>query len=141
MQYKQSKESINNLKHLIDDKNLKIKYPQQTTYLTIDKLKIQQIFDNLLSNAIYFSPPGETIYCYWQSFQKEILISICDRGRGLSLEDQENMFLPFYSRRENGQGLGLTIVKKIILDLKGNIWSENIYQGGTKIVFVIPQND
>ena len=134
-------ETIDDLKHLINDKNLKIKYPQQTAYLTIDSLKLKQIFDNLLSNAIYFSPPGETIYCYWQSFQKEILISICDRGSGLSLEDQKNMFSPFYSRRENGQGLGLTIVKKIILDLKGNIWSENIYEGGTKIAFVIPKDN
>ena len=134
-------EVINNLKHLINDKNLQIKYPQQTAHLTIDRFKLKQIFDNLLSNAIYFSPPGETIYCSWQSFQKEILISICDRGSGLSLEDRQNMFLPFYSRRQNGQGLGLTIVKKIILDLKGNIWSENIYQGGTKIVFVIPKDD
>ncbi len=134
-------ETINDLKHLVDDKNLKIKYPKQTVYLTIDNLKLKQIFDNLLSNAIYFSPPGETIYCSWQSFQKEILVNICDRGSGLSLDDQQNMFLPFYSRRENGQGLGLTIVKKIILDLKGNIWSENIYEGGTKIAFVIPKDD
>ncbi len=133
--------TIDDLKHLIEAKNLKITYPKQTAYLTIDKLKLKQIFDNLLSNAIHFSPPGETIHCSWQSFHKEILVSICDRGCGLSLEDRQNMFLPFYSRRQNGQGLGLTIVKKIILDLKGNIWSENIYQGGAKITFVIPKDD
>ena len=76
--------SINEFKNLIHTKNLKINYPQQTTFLAIDSLKLKQIFDNLLSNAIYFSPPGETIDCYWKSFQEEILISICDRGCGLS---------------------------------------------------------
>ena len=109
--------------------------------LAIDSFQIKQIFDNLLSNAIYFSPQGETIDCYWQSFQEEVLISICDRGCGLSPEDRKNMFLPFYSRRENGQGLGLTIVKNIILDLKGKIWAENIYQGGTKISLILPKNN
>ncbi len=138
---KNFQESVDNFKNLINDKNIKVKYPQQTAFLAIDSFKLKQIFDNLLSNAIYFSPQGETIDCYWQSFQEEILISICDRGCGLSSEDIQNMFLPFYSHRKNGQGLGLAIVKKIIIDLKGNIWAENIPQGGTKISFVLPKNN
>ena len=133
--------SVDDLKNIIDEKHLKIKYPQQTAFLAIESFKIKQIFDNILSNAIYFSPEGETIDCYWRSFQEEILISICDRGCGLSSEDIKNMFLPFYSRRENGQGLGLAIVRTIILDLKGNIWAENLSQGGTKISFVLPKNN
>ena len=133
--------SINEFKNLIREKNLKVNYPQQTTFLAIDSLKLKQILDNLLSNAIYFSPPGETIDCYWKSFQEEILISICDRGCGLSTEDLQNMFSPFYSRRKKGEGLGLAIVKKIILDLKGNIWAENIPQRGAKISLVLPKNN
>ena len=130
--------SVNELANTIKQKNLTIKYPQKTALLAIDSFQIKQIFDNLLSNAIYFSPQGETIDCYWQSFQEEVLISICDRGCGLSPEDRKNMFLPFYSRRENGQGLGLTIVRNIILELQGKIWAENIYQGGTKISLILP---
>lgn len=130
-------ESINEFKNLIHTKNLKVNYPQQTTYLAIDSLKLKQIFDNLLSNAIYFSPPGETIDCYWKSFQEETLISICDRGCGLSPEDLQNMFLPFYSRRQEGEGLGLAIIKKMILNLKGNIWAENLPQGGAKVSLVL----
>ena len=133
--------SVDEFKNIINNKKLQIIYPQQTVLLAIDSFKLKQVFDNLLSNAICFSPPGATIDCYWQSFQEEIIISICDRGCGLSSEDIQNMFLPFYSRRENGQGLGLTIVKKIILDFKGNIWAENIPQGGTKISFVLPKNN
>ena len=135
------KNSINEFKNLIHEKNLKVNYPQQTTFFKIDSLKLKQILDNLLSNAIYFSPTGETIDCYWKSFQEEILISICDRGCGLSTEDLQNMFSPFYSRRQKGEGLGLSIVKNIILDLKGNIWAENIPQGGAKISLVLPKNN
>ena len=132
--------SINEFKNLIQQKNLTVNYPQRTIFLAIDNLKLKQIFDNLLSNAIYFSPAGGTIDCYWKSFQAEILISICDRGDGLSTEDLQNMFLPSYSRRKEGEGVGLAIVKKIISDFRGNIWAENIPQGGAKISLVLPKN-
>ena len=134
-------QSVDEFKNLINQKKLQVTYPHQTVLLAIDSVKLKQIFDNLLSNAIYFSAEEATIDCYWQSFREEVLISVCDRGCGLSPEDLQNMFLPFYSRRENGQGLGLTIVKKIVLDLKGNIWAENISQGGTKISLVLPKNN
>ena len=133
-------ESLKELKHLIHQKNIQVKYPHKTVFLSIDRFKLKQIFDNILSNAIYFSPPGETIDCSWQSFQTEMLISICDRGQSLSSEEMQNIFLPFYSRREDGQGLGLTIVKEIIIELKGNIWAEKIPQYGTKISFVLPKS-
>ena len=51
------------------------------------------------------------------------------------------MFSPFYSRRQEGEGLGLAIIKKMILDIKGNIWAENIPQGGAKISLVLPKNN
>lgn len=131
--------SIDEFKNLIHQKKLKVNYPDTTAFLAIDNLNLKQIFDNLLSNAIHFSPTEGTIECYWKSFQGEILISICDRGKGLSPEDLQNMFLPSYSRRKEGQGLGLAIVKKIISDLRGNIWAENISQGGAKISLVLPR--
>lgn len=135
------KNSINEFKNLIQQKNIKVNYPQRTILLAIDNLKLKQIFDNLLSNAIHFSPVGGTIDCYWKSFQDEILISICDRGAGLSSEDLQNMFFPFYSRRQEGEGLGLAIVKQMILDFKGNVWAENVPQGGTKVSLVLPKNN
>lgn len=131
--------SIDNFKNLIERKNLQIKYSQQKVYLSTEPFKIIQIFDNLLCNAIYFSPQEEVIDFNWQSFQDEVLISIRDRGRGLSPEDMQNMFLPFYSRRENGEGLGLAVVKRLVTESQGNIWAENIVGGGTKISLVLPK--
>ena len=131
--------SIDEFKNQINAKHLQLTYPQTTAYLVAENLQLKQIFDNLLSNAIHFSPNSSTIHWHWQSFQSEILISVCDRGCGMSSADLQNMFSPFYSRRENGQGLGLSIVRNLVLELKGNIWAENLTQGGAKISIVLPK--
>ena len=132
-------ESLENLQYLAVAKKIKVKYPEETAFINIDRFQIKQIFDNLLSNSIHFSPEVGTIICDWQLFQEEILITICDQGRGLSPEDIRHIFSPFYSRRNGGTGLGLTLVKKIIGDCRGNIWAENLPEGGTKIAFTLPR--
>lgn len=132
-------QSIGNLQYLADAKKVTIQYPEQEALIAIDRFQLEQVFDNLLSNAIHFSPEGETIDCHWQLFQSEILVSICDRGTGISATDLQHIFTPFYSLREGGTGLGLALVKKIICDRRGNIWAENLLRGGTKISFTLPR--
>jgi signal transduction histidine kinase len=106
-------ESIRGWQPWIEKKQLSVVYPNTSTELAIDRCQMKQVFDNLLSNAIHFSPEAGTITWNWQIFQDEILLQISDRGSGLSLEDQHKIFTPFYSRRSGGTGLGLTIAKKI----------------------------
>ena len=132
-------QSIGNLQYLADAKKVTIQYPEQEALIAIDRFQLEQVFDNLLSNAIHFSPEGETIDFHWQLFQSEILVSICDRGTGISATDLQHIFTPFYSSREGGTGLGLALVKKIICDRRGNIWAENLLRGGTKISFTLPR--
>ena len=69
-------ESIKNLQPLIEQKQLNISIPETPAFSTVDRSQMQQVFDNLLSNAVHFSPIGGTIYCNWQIFQKEISIDI-----------------------------------------------------------------
>jgi signal transduction histidine kinase len=133
-------ETLELLSPKIENKQLKIEYPQQSVLLAVDKWQIKQVFENLLTNAIEFSPPGSRIVCNWQVFQEEILVEICDRGRGLSPQDLVEAFTPFYSRREGGTGLGLTIAKKAILDHNGSIWAENLLGGGALFSFTLPRN-
>ena len=99
---------------------------------------MQQVFDNLLSNAVHFSPQSGTIACSWQIFQGEVLISISDEGAGLSPEDLYKIFNPFYSRREGGTGLGLTISKKIVLGHHGSLWAQNVKSGGARFSMILP---
>jgi hypothetical protein len=132
-------ESIKNLQPLINEKKLKITISDTSTILKIDRLQMKQVFDNILSNAVHFSPILGTINCSWQIFQDEVLIKISDQGPGLSPEDLQKIFTPFYSRRRGGTGLGLTIAKKIILDHQGSIWAQVLSERGTQFSVILPR--
>ncbi|MFB2769516.1 sensor histidine kinase [Pelatocladus sp. BLCC-F211] len=132
-------ESIKGLQPLINQKKLKINLSDTSTILMLDSLQIKQVFDNLLSNAVYFSPISGSITCNWQTFQGEVLIKIADEGPGLSEEDLQKIFTPFYSRRQGGTGLGLTVAKKIILDHQGSLWAQNLGTGGAQFSLIIPR--
>jgi signal transduction histidine kinase len=132
-------ESIKNLQPLIQQKNLNISISAPAAFIPIDRSQMQQVFDNLLSNAVHFSPVGGTISCTWQIFQKELLINISDEGAGLSPADLQNIFTPFYSRREGGTGLGLTIAKKIVVSHHGSLWAQNIRSGGARFSLILPR--
>ncbi len=132
-------ESIKNLQPLIQQKQLDISITETPAFSTVDRSQMQQVFDNLLSNAVYFSPIGGTVYCTWQIFQKEISIDISDGGTGLSPADLQHIFTPFYSRREGGTGLGLTIARKIVLSHQGSLWAQNISSGGARFSLILPR--
>jgi signal transduction histidine kinase len=132
-------ESLERLQPLIAQKQLKFIISETSTLLTVDRLQMQQVFDNLLSNAVHFSPISGTITCSWQIFQGEVLINISDEGTGLSPEDLQKIFNPFYSRRAGGTGLGLTIAKKIVLGHQGSLWAQNIGSKGARFSLILPR--
>lgn len=132
-------ESIKNLQPLINEKKLTVTLPDTSTILKIDRLQMKQVFDNILSNAVHFSPNSGNITCSWQIFQEEVLIKIADQGPGLSPEDLQKIFTPFYSRRRGGTGLGLTIAKKIILDHQGSIWAQVLSESGAQFSVILPR--
>ncbi|WP_310482801.1 HAMP domain-containing sensor histidine kinase [Chamaesiphon sp. VAR_48_metabat_403] len=132
-------ESLERLQPLIAHKQLKVTISETSTLLTVDRSQMQQVFDNLLSNAVHFSPISGTITCSWQIFQGEVLINISDEGTGLSPEDLQKIFNPFYSRRAGGTGLGLTIAKKIVLGHQGSLWAQNIGSKGAKFSLILPR--
>lgn len=113
----------------IDEKHLRINYPKTSIRLMVDRLQMKQVFDNLISNAIHFSPLNGTIRLNWQVFHHEVLVTIADQGTGLSPEDLQRLFVPFYSRRPGGTGLGLAIAQKVVQDHRGNLWARNLAKG------------
>ncbi|WP_292864677.1 ATP-binding protein [Nostoc sp. LPT] len=88
----------------------------------MDRWQLKQVFDNLLSNAVSFSPEGGTISWHWQIFRNEAIFQVRDRVPGVDPEALEQAFAPFYTQRPGGTGLGLAIAKKIILDHRGSLW-------------------
>jgi signal transduction histidine kinase len=131
--------SIAGLQPLIQEKELQINYPTATTYLSVDGAQIKQVLDNLLHNAICYSPVQSIITLNWQAFHREVLITIADQGSGFTSDDLQQMFKPFYSKRPGGTGLGLAIAKKIVLDHCGNLWADNLPEGGAQFSIVLPR--
>lgn len=133
-------DSIKALQPLLQQKKIQIHYPDKPVHVSVDSWQMKQVFDNLFTNAVHFSPEGETVICNWYSYHHEILVEICDRGCGIPASDLKQIFTPYYSRRLGGTGLGLAIAQKIILDHQGNLWAENIPGGGAQFSFTLPIN-
>ncbi len=102
---------------------------------------LEQVFVNLLDNAVKYSKPNSKIYLNVKPTSKWIEVSISNKGPKLSDEDLERIFDKFYrvpsSSDVTGTGLGLTIYKEIVEAHKGGIWAYNHAEGLT-IAFTIP---
>ncbi len=133
-------ETLKFMQPRLQAKDITVEASETSVMLPIDRWQIKQVFENLLNNAIAFSPLGSRITCEWRVFYQEVLVSLSDRGPGLSREDLQEAFTPFYTRRPGGTGLGLPIAKKIILDHQGSIWVQNHPDGGALFSFTLPRH-
>ncbi len=108
----------------------------------MDEDLLQQILNNLLSNAIKYSPEGATISFDLSCEAKIATFLIQDRGIGITLEDQEQLFEPFYRAgnvgKIKGTGLGLSIVKKCVDLQRGEIAVESEVGIGTTFIVKLP---
>ncbi len=132
-------ESIKGLQPWLEQKQLQFLCCETPVTLAVDRWQMKQVFDNLLSNAVYFTPQGGRVTCNWTVFRDEVLFEVSDSGPGLSEDDLTQAFTPFYSRRPGGTGLGLAIAKKIILDHQGSLWAQNLSGGGAQFSFTLPR--
>ncbi len=123
----------------IEEKHLQICCSDRALTLKLDPLQIKQALSNLLSNAIHFSPQGAKIFIDWQDRQGNILLTLQDEGPGLSSEDLQQLFKPFYTRRPEGTGLGLAIAQKVVLDHGGKLWAKNAPGRGAKFSISLPR--
>ncbi|MCG8363038.1 MAG: ATP-binding protein [Pseudanabaenales cyanobacterium] len=130
-------DSLKYVQPWLNQKKIQVHAPSSSIQITMDQWQIRQVFDNLLRNAIHFSPEFGVITCHWKSFQAEVLVEIADQGPGLSETDLKQIFNPFYSRCDGGTGLGLAIVQKIVLDHQGQCWAQNLPAGGAKFSFTL----
>lgn len=133
-------ECYQGMKPWIEQKQLTFVYGNQPLWLQVDGWKLKQVFQNLISNAIAFSPTAGQVTCEWQAFQSEVLIKISDNGPGLTTEDLRLLGTPFYSRRPGGTGLGLSIARQIVLEHRGSLWANNLPTGGAQFCIMLPRN-
>jgi signal transduction histidine kinase len=123
----------------IEEKHLQVCCSDRPLMLKLDPLQIKQALSNLLSNAIHFSPQGAKIFIDWRDRQGNVLLTLQDEGPGLSSEDLEQLFKPFYTRRPEGTGLGLAIAQKVVLDHGGKLWAKNVPGKGAKFSISLPR--
>lgn len=138
---------LNNNKFIFENNNIHIENKvSENLVVNADKLKFLELFDNLINNAVKFSPDGGKISVDSKENQDYITISIKDSGIGLSDVQINHIFDEFYkadrSRHDfDSSGLGLPICKRIVEKHGGKIWVESSGLGkGTTILFTIPSN-
>jgi signal transduction histidine kinase len=93
----------------------------QHSILVCDREQLIQVFLNLVINALHFVPAGGRIVIATRNEQGSIVVSVSDDGPGLPAELRQRVFDPFFTRREGGIGLGLTIVQQIVQVHNGEI--------------------
>lgn len=112
--------------------------------IEVDKVRIQQVFVNLIHNAIKFTSPGGSIKVNASMKDQAIHFSIADTGIGIPPADLKRIFERFYktdpSRSSSGTGLGLSISKHIVEAHGGELWVESTLGLGSTFTFSIPIN-
>ncbi len=117
---------------------------EDTPDVCCDPERISQVVDNLLSNALKFSPTETKVRIDVTSVDGEVAVSVADQGPGVSPEDQDRLFGEFQrlSARptggESSTGLGLAIVKKIVEAHRGRVWLESKAGAGATFSFCLP---
>ncbi|TGM02274.1 HAMP domain-containing sensor histidine kinase [Leptospira jelokensis] len=110
-----------------------------------DRLLLEDLLVNLISNASAYSPEGSSVIVKASSFEENHLIQVIDQGIGISAEDAERIFERFFrvdtnrSRKEGGTGLGLSIVKHIARLHSGEVSVSPNPKGGSIFSFVFPK--
>ena len=153
--YKLNTEIVNFTKffnHIIDrfvmstERNITFvrKFPKRKIFVEIDKDKITQVLDNIISNAIKYSPNGGEVTSQIIVYSKYIEVKVSDQGVGIPKENLHRIFDRFYrvdkarARQFGGTGLGLAIAKEMIQAHQGHIWATSVEGKGTTIHFTLP---
>ena len=119
-------------------------YPINSVWIEIDTDKMTQVVDNILNNAIKYSPDGGKITVSMKTTDDQMVLSIKDQGLGIPKQDLPKIFDRFYrvdrarSRAQGGTGLGLAIAKEIIKQHNGFIWAKSEYGKGSTFTIVLP---
>ena len=140
--------SVNKVRWLAESKRIPvlIQAPESRVWVPMDAPRIEQVFDNLLSNALKFSPVGATVQVRIEPDPQAggIRVAVADQGPGIAPEDLPHIFNRFYQGRRQGvqtvagSGVGLALAKKIVDAHQGRIWAESREGTGTTMYFVLP---
>lgn len=120
------------------------KLPDHSAFVEIDEDKLTQVLDNIISNALKYSPEGGKVTFSIEEKDEFIVVSVSDQGVGIPKENIDQIFERFYrvdkarTRKLGGTGLGLAIAKEMVEAHGGKIWAASTEGKGTTISFSLP---
>jgi PAS domain S-box-containing protein len=124
--------------------NIAIMLRKRLPEINIDAKRIQQVLDNLIDNAIKYSPAGTEILISAQRDRRQLVISVADKGPGIPADELINIFDRMYRIEQrltsgvDGIGLGLSICKRLVEAHGGRIWAESEMGKGSTFRFTLP---
>jgi signal transduction histidine kinase len=134
------------LKALTNNHRLIIEKPSGMPPILMDKMRIAQVLTNLVENAVKFSAESSPIIIQAEVEDNKVIISVTDKGKGISRENVGKLFNRFFqaenvvSGKTSGTGLGLAICKVIVEAHGGKIWAESQEGKGSRFSFSLPVN-
>ncbi len=127
------------LKPRLDLADIRVeKYLAPDVFIHAERFQMEQVFDNIITNSIQAISNKRTITIKTSLKEDTAEIVFSDSGTGISANDLSRVFEPFYSGRKKGTGMGLSIVRKIVLVHKGNINIESTVGKGTTVTITLP---
>ncbi|MBV7389385.1 MULTISPECIES: cell wall metabolism sensor histidine kinase WalK [Enterococcus] len=119
-------------------------FTERELWVEVDTDKIMQVIDNIMNNAIKYSPDGGKITAHLMETHNNVVLSITDEGLGIPKKDLDKVFERFYrvdkarARQQGGTGLGLAISKEVMKAHKGQIWVESVEGKGSTFSISLP---
>ncbi len=132
-----------NFLHIAEKRNIQIKIENESAYqlIDIDKVKMERVISNLLSNALRCSPPDSELLIVLQDSNTGLRISMTDQGEGIPVEHQARIFDRYYQvdkYSQRGTGIGLALVKEIVALHEGEISVQSEVGQGTTFTIFLP---
>jgi two-component system sensor histidine kinase KdpD len=130
------------LNHALDGRALDTQLPPGLALMHVDEALVVRVLENLLGNAIKFSPPSAPLHLRIEQADRETRFTLRDHGPGLMPGEEQRIFERFVrgsaGESQPGAGLGLTICQMIVHAHGGRIWAQNHADGGAEFAFTIP---
>ncbi|NLZ93909.1 MAG: HAMP domain-containing histidine kinase [Firmicutes bacterium] len=136
---------LQSFQYLAKNKNIVLQFKLQKAFFNVDKRLFFRALDNLVANAIRYSPAETVVTIKTKSLKEENIVSVFDQGIGISPSDLPHIFDPFFRANDatawsqEGSGLGLAIVKQIIELHRGKITVNSKPEKGTSVYLTLPR--